>query len=49
MNPIIRRAEQIYQEAVRSEDLARIAQAEKGLREAYEMISDSMSNGMGYR
>lgn len=49
LNPIVRRAEQIYQEAVRSEDLARIAQAEKGLREAYEMISDSMSNGMGYR
>ncbi|WP_421793143.1 hypothetical protein [Gardnerella sp. KA00127] len=49
LNPAVRRAEQIYQEAVKSEDLARIAQAEKGLREAYEKISDSMSNGMGYR
>lgn len=49
LNPAVRRAEQIYQEAVKSEDLARIAQAEKGLREAYGNISDSMSNGMGYR
>ena len=49
LNPVVRRAEQIYQEAVKSEDLARIAQAEKGLREAYENISNSMSNGMGYR
>lgn len=49
LNPAVRRAEQIYQEAVKSEDLTRIAQAEKGLREAYEKISSSMSNGMGYR
>lgn len=49
LNPVVRRAEQIYQEAVKSEDLARIAQAEKGLREAYGKISNSMSNGMGYR
>lgn len=49
LNPAVRRAEQIYQEAVKSEDLARVAQAEKGLREAYGKISDSMSNGMGYR
>ena len=49
LNPAVRRAEQIYQEAVKSEDLARVAQAEKGLREAYGKISSSMSNGMGYR
>lgn len=49
LNPAVRRAEQIYQEAVKSEDLARVAQAEKGLREAYGKISNSMSNGMGYR
>lgn len=49
LNPAVRRAEQIYQEAVKSEDLTRIAQAEKGLREAYGKISSSMSNGMGYR
>lgn len=49
LNPAVRRAEQLYQEAVKSEDLMRIAQAEKGLREAYGKISNSMSNGMGYR
>ncbi|RIY18821.1 hypothetical protein CJI54_04805 [Bifidobacteriaceae bacterium NR026] len=49
LNPAVRRAEQIYQEAVKSEDLARVAQVEKGLREAYGKISSSMSNGMGYR
>lgn len=49
LNPAVRRAEQVYQEAVKSEDLARVAQAEKGLREAYGKISDSMSNGMDYR
>lgn len=49
LNPAVRRAEQIYQEAVKSEDLARVAQAEKGLREAYGKIFNSMSNGMGYR
>lgn len=49
LNPAVRRAEQVYQAAVKSEDLARVAQAEKGLREAYGKISDSMSNGMDYR
>lgn len=49
LNPAVRHAEQVYQEAVKSEDLARVAQAEKGLRGAYGKISDSMSNGMGYR
>lgn len=49
LNPTVRRAELAYQDAVKSEDLKRVAQAEKGLREAYGKISDSMSNGMGYR
>lgn len=49
LNPAVRQAEKAYQAAVESEDLKRVAQAEKGLREAYGKISDSMSNGMGYR